>query len=340
MAFKDARQCKAKSKRSGERCRNPAVVGFEVCRMHGANKPKRGVSPGRAPGSAKPEGSGGPAWRNWNARKHGIFSGRLTPEEKELAATIQAEFEKDLGGADKLSAADRMLLSFLAANAAKLTSGSELGAPPKALRTLFHVERAILRELKLTRASRGRQPIPGSSPAEWFAMLLRKIQASESANEDARGPGRPPGSPKPEGSGGPAWGNTNALKHGAYSSRLTPEEATRADALMAEYLEDVPHPTATDRQGLERLAVIEAKWNTAVESGAPPEALDKLSRMLHLELRALQVTRAARGPAALKGTTPAEVFADLLARVRQSELEKQRQASSDPEADANPRQDE
>lgn len=339
MPFKDARQCKAKSKRSGERCRNPAVVGFEVCRMHGANKPKRGVPPGRAPGSAKPAGSGGPAWRNENARKHGIYSGRLTPEEKELAATIQADFEKDLGGADKLSAADRLMLPWLAANAAKLTFASAQGAPPLALRSRFRLELALMRELKLTRASRGNQPLHGS-PAEVTAALLAKMQAWKASNEDARGPGRPPGSPKPEGSGGPAWGNRNAVKHGAYSSRLTPEEAARADALMAEYLEDVPRPTATDRHGLERLAVIEAKWLTAVEGGAPPEALDKLSRMLHQELRSLQVTRASQGRPAVEGTSPAEVFADLLARVRQYEIEKQRQATGGPDADATPRQDE
>lgn len=29
-------RCKAKSKRSGERCKNYAVRGFTVCRMHGA----------------------------------------------------------------------------------------------------------------------------------------------------------------------------------------------------------------------------------------------------------------------------------------------------------------
>lgn len=29
-------RCKAKSKRSGERCKNYAVRGYSVCRMHGA----------------------------------------------------------------------------------------------------------------------------------------------------------------------------------------------------------------------------------------------------------------------------------------------------------------
>jgi hypothetical protein len=29
-------QCRAKSKRTGERCRAPAMRGYRVCRMHGA----------------------------------------------------------------------------------------------------------------------------------------------------------------------------------------------------------------------------------------------------------------------------------------------------------------
>src|SRR5690348_13548257 len=32
----DAPRCTAKSKRTGKRCRAPAVRGFSVCRMHGA----------------------------------------------------------------------------------------------------------------------------------------------------------------------------------------------------------------------------------------------------------------------------------------------------------------
>ena len=34
------RQCKAQSKRSGQRCRRYAVVGNEVCMMHGGHSPK------------------------------------------------------------------------------------------------------------------------------------------------------------------------------------------------------------------------------------------------------------------------------------------------------------
>ena len=45
MALKDARRCKATSKRSGERCKNPAVTGYDVCRIHGGKTPRGIASP-------------------------------------------------------------------------------------------------------------------------------------------------------------------------------------------------------------------------------------------------------------------------------------------------------
>lgn len=37
-------RCKAKSKRSGKQCKNYAIKGFKVCRMHGANRsPKTAI---------------------------------------------------------------------------------------------------------------------------------------------------------------------------------------------------------------------------------------------------------------------------------------------------------
>lgn len=41
-----AKQCRAKSKRSGSQCQNPAAFGMPTCRMHGARHPNttlRGV---------------------------------------------------------------------------------------------------------------------------------------------------------------------------------------------------------------------------------------------------------------------------------------------------------
>lgn len=42
-------QCTARSKRSGERCKAPAVTGYPVCRMHGAGSPGKGRPGGRPP---------------------------------------------------------------------------------------------------------------------------------------------------------------------------------------------------------------------------------------------------------------------------------------------------
>jgi hypothetical protein len=58
----DAPRCKAKSKRTGKRCRAPAVRGCHVCRMHGA-------------GGGAPEGK-----RNGNFRH-----GRRTKEVTEAS---------------------------------------------------------------------------------------------------------------------------------------------------------------------------------------------------------------------------------------------------------------
>jgi hypothetical protein len=46
VAAYPALRCRAKSKRSGQRCMNPAAYGQRTCRMHGARKPetiKRGT---------------------------------------------------------------------------------------------------------------------------------------------------------------------------------------------------------------------------------------------------------------------------------------------------------
>jgi hypothetical protein len=139
------------------------------------------------------------------------------------------------------------------------------------------------------------------------------------ANPNNRG-GRGKGCTKPEGSGAPSWGKQNALKHGAYTPKLQPEEQPMYEALLAEYMEDVPNPTVTDRHAISRLAVLETKWHTAVTQGAPADALDVLHRLLHRELKALQVTRESKDSSANQGTSPAEVVATLLMKVREHAL--------------------
>jgi len=136
------------------------------------------------------------------------------------------------------------------------------------------------------------------------------------ANPKNRG-GTPKGRKKPEGSGGRPFGNSNARKHGAYSAKLPPDERKLFEQNLEQYLSDVPNPSVTDRRALERLAILETKWQVAVTQGAPPDALDTLHRLLHRELKALQVTRESKDTARTSGTTPAEVMAALIAKVRE-----------------------
>ena len=166
-------RCTARSKGTGERCQCPAVTGYKVCYHHGANLKNRG---GRKKGSKKPDNSGGPAYGNLNGLKHGAYTAKLLPDEQAYFEAIKTEFEEDLGGADKLSASDRLLVFRLATNAAKLTSAVEKGAPPDAVHQLHRMEMDLLRELKTTRATKGGPSEGGNSPAEVIAALLTRVR--------------------------------------------------------------------------------------------------------------------------------------------------------------------
>ena len=131
------------------------------------------------------------------------------------------------------------------------------------------------------------------------------------------GRGRKKGMPKVEGSGsGPSEGNQNAKKHGAYSTRLQPGERVRYESIRARYEEGFENLTEIDQDCLHRLAMFQVKLESALENGAPGEALEPLQRMIHRELKALQATREAKDMTTFTGNSPAEVVAALLMKVR------------------------
>jgi hypothetical protein len=76
MQLETPMQCKAKSKRSGQRCKNYVVRGWEVCRMHGA---------------ATPRGRDAPSY------KHGRYS-KVVPEHlgERYRASLNDEERHDL----------------------------------------------------------------------------------------------------------------------------------------------------------------------------------------------------------------------------------------------------
>jgi uncharacterized protein YjcR len=69
LPMHQALRCHARSKRSGLRCRSPAVKGYAVCRMHGAG--------------------GGASKGNKNALKHGDFTAEGLALKREIQALTQ-----------------------------------------------------------------------------------------------------------------------------------------------------------------------------------------------------------------------------------------------------------
>ena len=64
-------RCSAHSKRTGQRCRAPAVRGWDVCRFHGA-------------------GGGGPKGRRNGRYKHGLFTREAVQMRWTISALVRA----------------------------------------------------------------------------------------------------------------------------------------------------------------------------------------------------------------------------------------------------------
>ena len=174
---REKKRCHAKSKQTGEQCRNWAVTGYSVCRFHGA---------GGRPKIPKPVGGKVPKG-NTNARKHGAYSARLPAEDRPLYEAIKAQFTEELGG-DNLTASDERLIHQLAIVSTKFDSAVEKGAPPDALNMLNKMILDLLRELKATRASKDLGPKGGSTPAEIMANLLVAVSERKAELRKAEKP--------------------------------------------------------------------------------------------------------------------------------------------------------
>jgi len=151
------RRCQAISKKTGKPCRQPAVEGTELCRMHGAPEATAAGAEdcGELPvpaeegvrGSARP----GAPERNHNARLHGGYSARLLPEEQPIYEEKMAAFSAALGAMDTF---DRELVHLLSLISTKVDQAVMRGADHAAYAGMVKQILDLLRELKATRASR------------------------------------------------------------------------------------------------------------------------------------------------------------------------------------------
>ena len=183
MAFKDAKRCKARSKTTGKQCKNPAVKGFGVCRMHGAhtNGSKR---PGRKPGSKKPPGSGRGAERgNTRAMTTGVATLKMPAHLEALRQMYVERYTRAVANPDPF---DVDALERAAGLQAKFAGA--IAAPDCPASTLDTLHRLLHRELhglKVTREQR-EATSTGTTPAEVIAAIVRKV-AERRRELDERG---------------------------------------------------------------------------------------------------------------------------------------------------------
>ncbi len=149
MALSDAKQCTGISKRTGKRCRQPAMKGLDVCRFH-----REEMCGGREAVEDRtesfPKTIGAPVG-NTNALKHGAYSLKLLPEEEPIYREMRDKFIGQLG---KVDIFDEQVVHMLALISAKLDVAAIKGAPATALIPISNEILKLLRSLKETRDSR------------------------------------------------------------------------------------------------------------------------------------------------------------------------------------------
>jgi len=149
------KQCTATSKLSGERCKNPAVKGFNVCRMHGAK--------------------GGAPKKNLNALVHGCFVDRfLKPGEEEMFNRFMDGLKKDIP--DMNDSSDYAIAVTAGMVFIRLQRAIEGDAQPNSLDFLSKTLIRHLEALKVTRHARKGTDINLPSPAQWALELIEKTK--------------------------------------------------------------------------------------------------------------------------------------------------------------------
>ena len=154
---KKAKRCKATSKISGERCRNVAVKGYDVCRMHGAN----------------PKDHGGAPKKNLNAIVHGTFVDRFLKEgEVEMFNRFMDGLKKDIP--DMNDSSDYAIAVTAAMVFIRLQRAIEGDAQPSSVDFLSKTLIRHLEALKITRHARKGTDVNLPSPAQWALDLIEK----------------------------------------------------------------------------------------------------------------------------------------------------------------------
>ena len=152
-------RCKAKAKRSGKRCQQPAVKGYDVCRVHGAN----------------PKNHGGAPKKNLNALVHGCFVDRfLKKGEEKMFNQFMDGLKKDTP--DMNDSSDYAIAVTAGMVFIRLQRAIEGDAQPNSVDFLSKTLIRHLEALKVTRHARKGTDINLPSPAQWALQLIDKTR--------------------------------------------------------------------------------------------------------------------------------------------------------------------
>ena len=176
----EAARCTAKSKRTGKRCKNVAVRGKRVCRLHGglslSGEDRTEKQKANRPPAAGKVNRGSFRKGNHAARKHGAYTSRLTPEEREEVERLRAVFTEEADKRDPVTAFDSQIIEMAAMACVKLDAAALGDAPGRVLLQWNRMMLICLRELRATRATRETDPGLGNTHAEVVAAMLEKIK--------------------------------------------------------------------------------------------------------------------------------------------------------------------
>ena len=153
------KRCKAKAKRSGKKCQQPAVKGYDVCRVHGAN----------------PKNHGGAPKKNLHALVHGCFVDRfLKKGEEKMFNRFMDGLKKDIP--DMNESADYAIAVTAGMVFIRLQRAIEGDAQPNSVDFLSKTLIRHLEALKITRHARKGTDINLPSPAQWALELIEKTK--------------------------------------------------------------------------------------------------------------------------------------------------------------------
>ena len=159
------RQCKAKSKRTGQRCKRAAVPGKSVCYYHG----------GASTGPRTPEGR---ERCSLAAMVHGAYVEKVLDEhEQRLYDGFLAKMREDF---DLNRSSDEVAVLMAAMSFVQFCRAQQAGKEAAA-ETQARIIRASLKDLKATKLAREGETTSNlnTSPAEWATALLESIRKSE-----------------------------------------------------------------------------------------------------------------------------------------------------------------